>query len=86
MPITKLGNFDQSELNNLINQFEASRIRTRNFAAKLRFWRSGGFLDPQEKLDLVSYCKPSGDTRGKAREVARRISILVFGKVISKLD
>lgn len=86
MPITKLGNFDQNELNNLINEFETSGIRTRNFAAKLRLWRSGGFLDPQEKLDLGSYCKTSGDKRGKAREVARRISILIFGKVISKLD
>lgn len=86
MAITKLGNFDQRILNGLINQFEASHSRAGSLAARMRQWRPGGDLEPQDKLDLVSYCNPSGDTRGKARDLARQISMLVFGKVISKLD
>jgi hypothetical protein len=59
MAITKLGNFDQRILNGLINQFETSHSIAGSLAAKMRQWRPGGDLDPQDKLDLVSYCDPS---------------------------
>lgn len=86
MAITKLEHFDQDDFNTLVNEFETSDNRTRKFAAKMRQWTTGGDLDPQDKLDLVRYCNHSEDTRGRARDLARRISRLVFGKVISKLD
>ena len=86
MSITKLGNFNQVQLNNLINLFEASHSRTANLAARMRLWRPGGDLDSHDKLDLVSYCNPMIDTREPARDFARQISKLVFGKIISRLD
>lgn len=81
---TKLGIFNQNKLNNLIDQFELSHTQAKGLSTRMRRWRSGGYFEPQDKLDLKGWCKVSDDNRKPAREIARKISILVFGKDISK--
>lgn len=82
--ITKLGTFNQSTLNNLINQFELSHTQAKRLSTRMRLWKSGGYFELQDKLDLANWCKIADDKRKQAREIARKISILVFGKDISQ--
>lgn len=81
---TKLGIFNQSTLNNLIDQFELSHTQAKGLSTRMRLWKSGGDFELKDKSDLANWCKNADDNRKKAREIARKISVLVFGKDISK--
>lgn len=82
--ITKLDTFNQRTLNTLIDQFELSHTQAKGLSTRMRQWKSDGYFEMQDKLDLANWCKISDDTRKPAREIARKISELVFGRDVSK--
>ncbi len=86
MPKIMLRPFDQSRLNNLINQFEASHPQTHKLSKIMRTWKPNGYVTSKEKNLLVDWCRESEDTRSSARAIAREISELVFGKVLDEYD
>jgi hypothetical protein len=86
MAVFKFRQFDETKLNDLIDKFETCGSRSRDFAQVMRKWKSNGDVTSKEKDRLVDWCKDSPDTRTCARNIAKEISELVFGKVVDGYD
>lgn len=89
MTIEKLKDFSESdvqEFEHLIVQLEGTGKDADSFAKECRIWFYNGEIFPNEKVRLTNWCKPSTDPRKLGREIAQKISILVFGKIITEFD
>jgi|GEM_PF-2335560 len=89
MTIEKLRDFSKSdvqEFEDLIVQLEGTGKDAASFAEECHTWFYKGEISPKEKVRLTNWCKPSTDPRKLGREIAQKISTLVFGKIITELD
>jgi len=89
MTIKKLRDFSESDVQkfeHLIVQLESAGKDAASFAKDCPTWFYRGDISDEEKVRLVSWCNSSTDSRKQGREIAREISKLIFGKIITKLD
>lgn len=89
MVIAKLRNFNENEVqefNRLVNELESVDKRATKLATECRTWFDKGVIYDADKAQLVKWCEASTDTRQKGRDIAKKISELIFGKVINKHD
>ncbi len=88
MTMQKLRNFTESEkqeFDRLVAMLEAPGIHSDaiKLAKTARIWFGKGEISEKDKEQLRTYCRDSHNPpREPARKIARKISLLVFGKEI----
>ncbi len=85
--IKKLRAFDAKQAQVLVNDLRKSRSDAKTFADELDKVISSREISSKIEVQLVDWCDiRSTDNRGPAREIARKISVLLYGKVIDEFD
>ncbi len=82
----KLRPFDEGKARNLIIQLRQSCKDARTLADELEQVLTSGEISSKVQVHLVTWCADKDDNLKKGREIARKISELLFGKIIDEYD
>lgn len=80
-----LNKIDLKKSESYISQLEKYQ-QSRSLAKNLRNSISTGYMTSKVKNQLADWCRPSNDPRRPAREIAGKISVTLFQKVLTEYD